>query len=188
MMQKRGRLSTSLAFLVFSIVSHTALAEQAYGWLEKIKIQPWNVEAKAKLDTGALTSSMHAEDVNVIERDGKKWVKFTVNLEDTETGERVEKRIERPLFREFTVKGAGGRDERPVVLMNVCIGDTIYQEQFSLRDRGNMLYPILLGRRTIQHLGPIDVTRTFVTESSCDADAQVLGYQDVDNDDDIGIN
>lgn len=187
MLKNRCLRSTVLLLALFGF-SHTVLAEQTYGWLEKIKIQPWNVEAKAKLDTGALTSSMHAEDVNVIERDGKKWVKFTVNLEDTETGERVEKRIERPLFREFTVKGAGGRDERPVVLMNVCIGDTIYEEQFSLRDRGNMLYPILLGRRTIQHLGPIDVTRTFVTESSCDADAQVLGYQDVDNDDDIGIN
>ncbi|WP_273152655.1 ATP-dependent zinc protease [Methylophaga thiooxydans] len=188
MLQRCCRRSTVLVLLLCFGFSHTALAEQSFGWIEKIKIQPWNVQAKAKLDSGALTSSMHAADVELSQREGKKWVTFTVQLQDTDTGEYIEKRIERPLLREFTVKGAGGRDKRPVVLMNVCIGNTIYEEQFSLRNRDNMLYPILLGRRTIQHLGPIDVTRTFTTESNCDADAQVLGYQDVANDENIGLN
>lgn len=188
MLQRCCRRSAVLLLLTCFGVSHTVLAEQTFGWLEKIKIQPWNVEAKAKLDTGALTSSMHAADVELTERNGEKWVTFTVQLEDTDTGDYIEKRIERPLLREFTVKGAGGRDKRPVVLMNVCIGNTIYEEQFSLRNRNNMLYPVLLGRRTIQHLGPIDVTRTFTKESNCAADARVLGYQDVDNDENIGLN
>lgn len=188
MLQRCCRRSAVLVLLGCLGLSQTALAEQTYGWIEKIKIQPWNVETKAKLDSGALTSSMHAADVELINRNGDKWVMFTVEWQDTATGERIEKRIERPLLREFTVKGAGGRDKRPVVLMNVCIGDTIYEEQFSLRNRDNMLYPVLLGRRTIQHLGPIDVTRTFTTESNCGADAPVLGYQDVANDENIGLN
>ncbi|MCO6441557.1 MAG: ATP-dependent zinc protease [Nitrococcus mobilis] len=48
------------------------------------------------------------------------------------------------------VQGAGGEDHRRVVLIwKLCLGDTIYEEQFSLEDRDEMNYPILLGRRTI---------------------------------------
>lgn len=181
-------------FSIYGIVaglagfSQVALAEQAYGWIEKIKVQPWGVEAKAKLDTGALTSSMHAEDIERFERDGEDWVRFTVDLGDTEVGERVKQRVERPLLRDFSVRGAGGHDKRSVVLMKVCIGDTVFEEQFSLRNRDNMLYPILLGRRTIQHLGPVDVTRTYLVEAKCDSDAPMLSYNELESDEDIGIN
>ncbi|MBN0009067.1 ATP-dependent zinc protease, partial [Pseudomonas aeruginosa] len=40
---------------------------------------------------------------------------------------------------------------------------------FSLRDRGNMKYPVLLGRRTLEHLGAVDVSRTFTSKPTCSA-------------------
>lgn len=169
-------------------VCHSALAQQTYGWVENIRVQPWGVEAKAKLDSGALTSSMHAEDIERFEHDGDDWVRFTVDLGDADEGQRVQQQIERPLFREFSVRGAGGSDKRVVVLLKVCIGNKIYEEQFGLRNRDNMLYPILLGRRTIQHLGPVDVTRTFVNDPECDSDAPVLSYNETESDDGIGFN
>ena len=175
---------TSLLMAFFSTKLH---AEEVLGWVEKIQLHPWDVEAKAKLDTGALTSSMHAEDIERFEKHDEEWVRFTVDLEDTETGEVVKKRIERPLLRDFTAVGAGGSDKRSVVLMTICVGDKLYEEQFSLRDRDNMIYPILLGRRTIQHLGPVDVTRTFLSEAQCDADSKLVGYDPDDLDPDIGI-
>jgi hypothetical protein len=165
-----------------------AMAQQSYGWVEKIRVQPWDVEAKAKLDSGALTSSMHARDIELFQRDDENWVRFTIELGDDEEGQRVTERIERPLFREFSVRGAGGRDQRAVVLMEICIGNTVYEEQFSLRNRSNMNYPVLLGRRTIQHLGPIDVTRTFLTDSDCGSDARVLSYNETEKDEGIGVN
>lgn len=168
--------------------SFGALAQQTYGWVEKVRVQPWDVEAKAKLDSGALTSSMHAEDIEHFERDGEDWVRFTVDLGDAGQGQQVTEQIERPLFREFSVRGAGGRDKRSVVLMEICIGNTVYEEQFSLRNRDNMIYPILLGRRTIQHLGLVDVTRTFLVESNCGSDAPVLSYNEIESNDGIGFN
>ncbi|WP_438971117.1 retropepsin-like aspartic peptidase RloA3 [Methylophaga sp.] len=171
-----------------AVFSNVVQAETTYGWIEKIKVQPWGVVAKAKLDTGALTSSMHAEDIERFEREGEEWVRFTVALGDEENDKRINQRIERPLLRNFRVRGAGGTDKRSVVLMKVCIGDTIYEEQFSLRNRENMLYPILLGRRTIQHLGPVDVTRNFQIESACDSDSPVLSFNEIESDENIGIN
>ncbi|CAN0564606.1 unnamed protein product [Ectocarpus sp. 12 AP-2014] len=160
----------------------TALAEedQVFGWVENATLQPWDITVKAKLDSGALTSSLDARDIELFEQDDKEWVRFRLKLEDQESGEVFSDVIERPLYREQAVRGAGGRDERPVVLMELCMGDTVYEEQFSLRDREEMLYPLLLGRRTISHLGLLDVRNTFLQEPGCDENADVMPHDPED--------
>lgn len=161
----------------------TALAEedQVFGWVENATLQPWGITVKAKLDSGALTSSLDARDIELFEQDDEEWVRFRLKLEDQESGEVFSDEIERPLYREQTVRGAGGSDERPVVLMELCMGDTIYEEQFSLRDREEMLYPLLLGRRTISHLGLLDVRNTFLQEPGCDEDSEVVPHDPEDD-------
>ena len=76
---------------------------------------------------------------------------------------------EREVQRDVLLRGAGGADHRPAVLMQICIGDQVYEEQFTLRDRGDMKYPVLIGRRTIEHLGLIDVKQQFTVEPKCPA-------------------
>ena len=157
--------------MVLPVAAHAQSTNHVLGWVEKIQFDEWGVEVKAKVDTGALTSSMHATHIERFEQDGEKWVRFMVDVEDERNEESVQKLFERPLYRNVILRGAGGEDRRPVVLMAVCIGSAVYEEQFSLEDRSDMLYPVLLGRRTIQHLGVVDVTRTFVTEARCDEDS-----------------
>lgn len=158
-----------------------------FGWVEMATIEPWDTQVKAKADTGALTSSMQAEDIDEFEKNGERWVRFTVEIMDEAKGETVSKTFEKPLYRKLVVHGAGGADHRPVVLMKLCIGDTIYEEQFSLEDRDDLNYPILLGRRTIQSLGFIDVTRTFTHKPRCAEASAVRRHQDKEVDEDIGI-
>lgn len=169
--------------LLASALTASAVAsdEQVFGWVENATIEPWGIMVKAKLDSGALTSSLDARDIEMFEKDGEEWVRFRLKLEDQDSGEEFSDRLERPLYRELSVRGAGGRDERPVVLMNVCMGDTIYEEQFSLRDREEMLYPLLLGRRTISHLGLLDVRNTFQQEPACGEDATVVKHDPEDD-------
>lgn len=172
---------------LFALCSGSTLAKDTYGWIEMMGLPALDIETKAKLDTGALTSSMQAEDIELFEKDDEDWVRFTLELEDQKTGEEVTKRLELPVYRDLTVIGAGGRDHRPVVLMKVCFGDQLYERQFSLEDRDNLNYPVLIGRRLIQHLGPIDVTRTFINDPDCDEDSELLTYEEQENDEDIGI-
>jgi hypothetical protein len=154
-----------------------ALADdKVFGWVEKAVVEPLGVEVKAKLDSGALTSSLDARDIERFKRDDERWVRFRLKLEDEESGEVVSERMELPLYRSLRLRGAGGTDRRPVVLMKVCLGNTLYEEQFSLRDRGDMNYPLLLGRRTIGHLGLLDVRETFLTEHGCDDDSPVVEH------------
>lgn len=172
--------------LVLALLSTAGHARApVFGWVEHATIEPWGVQVKAKLDTGALTSSMHAEDIRLFERENQEWVSFRARLLDQRSGEQVEKEFELPLYRDVQVRGAGGSDSRPVVLMKLCVGDTVYEEQFSLRDRSNMIYPVLLGRRALQHMGPIDVTQTFVHALGCDADSPVKAYVSTQDDADI---
>ncbi|EPC03340.1 hypothetical protein L861_17510 [Litchfieldella anticariensis FP35 = DSM 16096] len=178
-------------FAVFCLspLVDTAIAddETTYGWVEKATIEPWGTEVKVKLDSGALTSSMQAEDIEEFERDGDDWVRFTVEVEDEVSDDIVSKTFERPVFRNLQVSGAGGEDHRPVVLMTICMGETLREEQFSLEDRDDMNYPVLLGRRTIQSLGTLDVTETFLHDADCHEDSPLRAHADKDYDEDIGI-
>ncbi|PMR78623.1 ATP-dependent zinc protease [Halomonas urumqiensis] len=169
---------------LLSIATLPALAEEGdereekvFGWVEMATLPALDIQVKAKLDSGALTSSLDARDIETFEQDGEEWVRFRLKLEDEGNGETVSEEMELPLYRDLRVRGAGGRDERPVVLMNICMGDTIYEEQFSLRDRGEMNYPLLLGRRTISHLGLLDVRDTFLNDPECGEDAEVVEHE-----------
>ena len=159
----------ALTALLLSLASTTAHADspRVLGWVEEGLILPEKVAVKFKLDTGALTSSMHAENIDRFERDGEEWVRFTVELEDIDTEKEVRTRLERKMVRDIKVRGAGGAEERPVVLMKVCLGNQTYEEQFSLNDRDKMNYPVLIGRRTLEKVGLVDSSKTFTVEPSC---------------------
>src|SRR5690606_9927069 len=174
-MRNRMRYA-AVAVLMLAATPVLAAEKPLFGWIENASIEPWGVQVKAKLDTGALTSSMHAEDIERFEQEGDDWVRFTVEVENQATGDTASREFEQPVFRNVRVRGAGGSERRPVVLMKICIGDTVYEEQFSLEDRGDMIYPLLIGRRTLQHLGPVDVTRTFEHRLRCDDDSKVIAH------------
>lgn len=163
-------------FLLFG-AAPVALADTVFGWVERATIEPWGVAVQAKLDSGALTSSLDAREIETFEREGEEWVRFRLKLEDTASGVAFSEELELPLYRDLRVRGAGGRDERPVVLMKVCLGDTIYEEQFSLRDREEMNYPLLLGRRTLSHLGLLDVRETFLQRPNCNEESRVREHE-----------
>ncbi|WXL27930.1 ATP-dependent zinc protease [Ectopseudomonas mendocina] len=141
---------------------------KVFGWIEEGQLMPEKVTLKIKLDTGALTSSMDAKDLERFEKNGEHWVRFNVEVKDSKTGEDVSIPFERRVERNVKVRGAGGSERRPVVVMSLCIGNQVYNEQFSLKNRGKMLYPVLIGRRTLEHLGAVDVSRTFTNKPSCE--------------------
>lgn len=162
------RLAT-LAGLLLIVICGTVNADQrkVFGWVEKVIIQPWNVEVKAKLDSGALTSSLDARNIETFQKEGEEWVRFRLKLENLDNNERFTETVERRVQRNLILRGAGGKARRPTVMMKLCIGGKIYDEEFSIRNRRKMNYPILLGRSTIQHLGLLDVKNSFLNTPSC---------------------
>lgn len=157
----------SLALLCTLPVLAAGAVTKVYGWVEDGMLEPEHIKVKLKLDTGALTSSMDAQNLERFSKGGEKWVRFNVEIKDAKTDEWVVLPFERRVERNVKVRGAGGADHRPVVLMQVCIGNQLLDEEFSLNNRSKMLYPILIGRRTLEHLGAVDVSQTFTSKPSC---------------------
>lgn len=136
---------------------------QVYGWREKVKVAEMQDELVAKLDTGALTSSIHAENQQIFEKDGKKWVKFVVTDPREEGAKRYE--MEAPLVRTVRIKEPGEESERrSVVRLGFQIGDRKIKAEFSLNNRHNMICPVLIGRSTIRVLGWVDPSRTYLAD------------------------
>ncbi len=136
---------------------------QVYGWREWVLVGQTQMKLAAKLDTGALTSSIHAEEKELFERDGKKWVRFIV----TDPGEKnsPRTRIEAPLARIAHIKDPGGKSEaREVVRLNFTLGERKLRADFTLNNRSNMLSPVLIGRTTIKELGWVDPSRAYLAD------------------------
>ncbi len=167
----------AVACLVAWPATATSGEKNIMGWVEYVRIEPVDFFVKAKLDTGAKTSSMHAEDIETFKKNGDTWVRFTFeskDYKDLETNDKVEERritFERKRVRKVVIKRHNSDyQERHVVEMELCINGKVHKEQFSLIDRSRFLYPVLLGRRALKDIALVDASETFLTTPDCGKD------------------
>jgi len=131
------------------------------GWKEWVWVVNPSTVLRAKLDTGARTCSIHAINVEALEIDGKKWVKFTICDPENEKG--VRHRHKAPVLRMAKIKNdTGSLDTRYVVPLVFQIGDQKMEAEFTLNDRSHMVCEILIGRNALKDLGVVDSSRTSV--------------------------
>jgi hypothetical protein len=147
-------------------------SKQIAGWVERITLLPSNTLALAKLDTGAKTSSIHAEDIERFEREGRAWVRYTLVLKEAKTkSHRIAS--ESPLVRKVYIKDHQSQpDARPVVELEFCMDGRRHRAPFSLVDRGAFLYSVLLGREFLGGLFVVDPEVTFLTGASCEPESE----------------
>lgn len=133
--------------------------QRVFGWKEWVWVVNPNTVLRAKLDTGARTCSIHAADIQPLEIDGKKWVKFTIC--DPDNKNRVNHRHKAPVVRMAKVKNdAGGLDTRYVVPLAFQLGGQKLEAEFTLNDRSHMVCEVLIGRNALRDLGSVDASRT----------------------------
>jgi hypothetical protein len=134
------------------------------GWVEYARLPELDVEVKAKLDTGADTSSLDAHIIKKFRRGGKRWVRFSV----TDPADGEEHVIVRERVRTIAVvQHDGSRQTRPVVKMVVCFAGLRMETELSLIDRSEFIYPLLLGRTALGSHALIDPGSTFLSEPGC---------------------
>lgn len=138
------------------------------GWVEFVELQPWGFLTKAKLDTGAKTSSIHAENIETFERKGKEWARFDFEFRESKDSKTRQVTIEAPVSRTVYIKRHKHKTQsRPVVELKICIDNKIYNSEFSLTDRSRFIYPILLGRRLLKDAAVVDSGSTFLARKDC---------------------
>lgn len=128
------------------------------GEVERIVLDPPGGTVVARIDTGAVSSSLHAEELVEFERDGKRWVRFTVQLDDGPAT------LERPIRRVAKVQQENDPqgNKRPVVQLRVRLGSVSETIDFTLADRSHMDNEILLGRNFLTDVALVDVGQRFL--------------------------
>lgn len=163
-LHSRQKIHTITIILLMCLLSQVNASDMvAAGWIEKAILYPGAITLHAKLDTGAKTTSINAPEPSLFERDDEPWVRFTITNKDNRSTT-IEKRI----IREAKIKRHfGDQQVRPVILLDICIGNVRKTEEVNLVDRSNLNYQLLVGRNFLKDDLLIDSGSTYLLSPDC---------------------
>lgn len=129
------------------------------GSTDKIDLPEFGLlDVPCKIDTGAYTSSIHCEKVKLVEKDGVEMITF--KLLDKSHKEQTRQTFRFTDFQEKTIKSSfGDKEARFVIRTQVTLFGKTYKTWLSLSNRGEMRYPILLGKRFLRKKFLVDVSQ-----------------------------
>ncbi|WP_104201665.1 ATP-dependent zinc protease [Billgrantia saliphila] len=120
------------------------------GRREMVTLPEIGMTVCAKADTGARTSALHAEDIEIFEDEGHLWVSFTTRSGGRETPPHV---FRTHLHDRRRVTSSNGQREwRYVIRTPLQMGKLEMMVELTLADRRDMSHPMLLGRRALRRL------------------------------------
>lgn len=133
------------------------------GWREHVALPELGIQRlRAKVDTGARTSSLHADDISTVTVDGEEWADFTVPLDDDSS---VPARA--PVVDSRTVRSSSGQaEQRVVVATTLVLGGHEVAIELTLTGRDEMDYRMLVGREALRHRFIVDPARSWLATSS----------------------
>ena len=131
------------------------------GWREWVALPDLGVDRiKAKIDTGARTSAIHAFDVCPLERSGRKYVRFS--LHPVQHHRKPEVFCEAPVVDERVVTSSNGeKQHRYVVETTLMLGGKSWPIEMTLTNRDEMGFRMLLGRRAVRRRFVVDPGSSF---------------------------
>ncbi len=140
-----------------------AVAPTLIGWREWIAFPEWGIAAiKVKIDTGARTSALHADDLRIVERDGGRFAVFTVRPWQRSDRDGVE--VTAPLVDERSVTSSSGdASTRPVVLATIQLDGEPHEIELTLTRRDDMGFRMLLGRKAMEGRYLVDPSHSYLT-------------------------
>lgn len=133
------------------------------GWREIVDLPDLGLErVKAKIDTGARTTALHGSDLRYFEGpDGAEWVEFR----PPDLGHDAPALCRAPVHDRRPIKNTSGKpEERPIIRTHLHIADRNFLIEVALANRGDMAFPIIIGRTAIRyHRLLVDSGRSWMT-------------------------
>jgi hypothetical protein len=166
-----SKLVFSMAMLALAAPLASADSDKnVLGWLEHVAIMDLDIELDAKLDTGATTSSIHAEILDKPKRkdfdddDAGREIIFKVINEDGD-----ERTIETEVVRWAAIKTKkGGVIYRPVVELDFCLAGVRVEDEVTLADRAHFNYETLIGRNMLESAEiVVDSSEIYTNKARC---------------------
>lgn len=132
------------------------------GWREWVSLpdlgMPW---VKAKIDTGAQTSALHANDIEEFTRDGDDWVRFVTHPWQYNDHDAVV--AELPIYDRRSVRSSSGHSQhRLVVLMDITLCGRSLRSEVTLTSRDEMIFRMLIGREALRKGFVVDPALSYL--------------------------
>jgi hypothetical protein len=142
----------ALCAAVEDVSAKLTVGRQENVWLEDIQLA-----LPARVDTGAETASLDAHNIELFERNGKRWVRFEIL--HPESGEPLQ--LERRLKRIASViqSNTSEAEKRPVIKLGIKIGHVSQSAEFTLSNRSHLDYQMLIGRNILKDVMIVDVSQ-----------------------------
>lgn len=132
------------------------------GWKEWCALPELNIkEIKAKIDTGACTSALHAHVLSVSEFEGKHFIRFKVFPHQ---GDRYGPKVCKAelVAKRYVMSSNGQKEKRYVIKTKVTVGKTSFDTEITLTDRSPLRFRMLLGRLALRKNFLIDPAKSHI--------------------------
>lgn len=142
-------------------MSHSKFQLPVIGWREWVGLPDLEIKAiKVKVDTGARSSSLHAFDLHIFEREGAKWVSFQLHPVQRKSIRAVH--VEARIFEFRPVRSSSGAvTKRPVILTNIELLGVVWPVELTLASRDEMGFRMLLGRQAFRRRFLVDAGKSY---------------------------
>lgn len=132
------------------------------GWREWVALPELGIKyIKAKVDSGARSSSLHAFDIRKFSRNGVDWVRFEVH--PVQRSKRNTVKVEYPVLEYRKIRSSSGRaSRRPVIVTEVSLLGKTWPIELTLAGRDQMGFRMLLGRQAFRGRFLVDASRSYL--------------------------
>jgi len=156
-------------------MSSTIVARPRIGWREWVSLPDLGIDRiKAKVDTGARTSALHASNIERFRRRGEDWVRFDVH--PIQRDHHIVVHSVARLIDQRPVRNSGGRSEQRMVIRTMlAFLDRSWPIELTLTRRDQMGFRMLLGRQAIRGRFAVDPGHSFVGRKKLRAKKKKIG-------------
>jgi len=132
------------------------------GWREWVALPELNiVQIKAKIDTGARSSALHAYTIEPYRKGGQRWVMFAIHPKQRRSDVSIE--CHAPIKDRRMVSDSGGHKQRRYVIeTRLILGESIITSEITLTNRDSMLFRMLIGRTAMNGRFIVDPSASYL--------------------------
>lgn len=144
------------------LLAASSVDKPMLGWREWVALPEFNIsEIKAKIDTGARSSALHAFAIEPYRKGGQQWVMFAVHPIQKHSDTVIE--CHAPVKDRRMVSDSGGHKQRRYVIeTQLILGHSVITAEMTLTNRDSMLFRMLIGRTTMSTRFIIDPHASYL--------------------------